>query len=102
MANIAESMFSQHYQSDGLMMASYSATSGGAVGGILGCGSNGGGGGMDSHPPNAGRGRIFSIDLDREFVLIYVCTICIECLLSVYAQSCSNSQQQQQPQFWSL
>ncbi len=71
MANIAESMFSQHYQSDGLMMAnttSSSSSSGGAMGrGTMGCMDEmmvvGGGAAPHSH---VGRGRIFSIDLDRE------------------------------------
>ena len=80
MANIAESMFSQHYQSDGLMMAntSSSSSSGGAMGGgIMGCISSNsisGGGMMDemmvvgggAPHSHVGRGRIFSIDLDRE------------------------------------
>jgi len=64
MANIAESMFSQHYQSDGLMMASSSSSA--AVAGAGAAASAVGGGGMDAHPHQVGRGRIFSIDLDRE------------------------------------
>lgn len=62
MANIAESMFSQHYQSDGLMMAS-SASAAAGVGASAPVVS---GGGMDAHPHPVGRGRIFSIDLDRK------------------------------------
>lgn len=75
MANIAESMFSQHYQSDGLMMANTTSSSSPSGGGTMGCSNSnnisgggmdemmvvGGGGAPHSH---VGRGRIFSIDLD--------------------------------------